>query len=509
MDSLRRHRVRLPVLVSLILATAGLGYVSLEERKHRHPEVFSFPYVGRGDPDHSFIHPYYPSPGGDPINAWFQLGTAAVTRSQSGRDVVRLTSASQANQGILYNTFRTDSNNFNGYIDIQMSTSRESNEPADGMGLFFARDRPQLGSAMGITHTYQGLGIIVDTFSNSRSRKTPYLYAYVSDGTKEWNPNTDGTDTEVARGCHVEMNQKVRIYIQYVDEELHVGVAMNEKDPYRWHTCFKASNVKLPFTGGGYLVFAAETGHFFAMHDVHDAAFVDESAHEHHDYAPQDYGADAHRQEQRDPQHQDEQQHAQPHTETQPDPDARRNKLHDERSDPTSRIHQGSSATDSLSGSMDLQVYDMFNEISAVLQDMHGDKIEETRLRINGVRDVTGHLVKELEKQKADMTNAIDTLRHLKATAGELAYSSDHFTAQLRALHKSLRLLQDRTEDAMDTHEETYSEVMDHHAALSTQGNFGGKAIIFLFVMVQLLMIAMVLSLVKGISSTKKLSRMV
>ena len=121
---------------------------------------------------------------------------------------MRLTSPAQANQGVFYNTIKTESNNFNGYIDIQMDTSRESHEAADGMGMFFVRDIPTLGSAMGINDRFVGLGIIIDTFSNSRSRKVPYLYAYLSDGTKTWNPDHDGADHELARGCQLEMNTR-------------------------------------------------------------------------------------------------------------------------------------------------------------------------------------------------------------------------------------------------------------------------------------------------------------
>ena len=40
---------------------------------------------------------------------------------------------------------------------------------------------------------------------------------------------------------------------------------------------FQVSNVHLPFSNGGYLAFAGETGHFFALHEVHDAVFVDEA----------------------------------------------------------------------------------------------------------------------------------------------------------------------------------------------------------------------------------------
>lgn len=491
----------------LFFTTATHAYLSLEERKRQHPEVFEFPYVGRGAPDHSFIHPYYPSAGGDPINGWFQLGTATVTRSHSGRDVVRLTSASQANQGLLYNAFPLESNNFNGYVDIQMDTSRDSHEPADGMGLFFVKDRPHLGSAMGIAHTYQGLGIIIDTFSNSRSRKTPYLYAYVSDGMKEWNPNTDGSDTELAPGCQLEMNRKIRLYVQFVDQQLHVAVAMNEHEPHRWHTCFKASGVNLPFSGGGYIVFAAETGHFFALHEVHDAVFVHESEHsdyQHHEYVAQNYD-DYHHTAHHEEHHQQHDSHKEPDSGS----TSRLNKLHEERSDPASRIHQGSSGTESLAGSLDLQVYDMFNELSTVLRDLHGKNVDDAKLRLDGVRDVTGHLVKELEKQKEEMGKVIETLRHLKATAGELAYGADHFTTQLRALQKSLRILNDRVEDTANAHDDTHSEVLEHHAKISTQSNHGGKIVVFMFVLVQVLMVGMVFLMTKAMASSRKISRMV
>lgn len=92
MASFGRRPWRL-VLFALCLVTYVHAYVTKEERRRKQPEVFDFPFVGRGDPDHSFQHPYIPSPGGDPINGWFQLGTATISRSHSGRDVVHLTIA--------------------------------------------------------------------------------------------------------------------------------------------------------------------------------------------------------------------------------------------------------------------------------------------------------------------------------------------------------------------------------------------------------------------------------
>lgn len=480
-----------------------------------HPELFQFPYIGRGDPDHTFRHPYEPSPGGDPVDGWFQLGSAVITNHpRTRRDVVRLTSASQANQGIIYNAVRTESNNFNGYFDIEMDTSRESNEAADGMGFFFARHTPELGSAMGISHTFQGLGIIIDTFSNSRTRNVPYLYAYVSDGTKEWNPDSDGSDTEVAAGCKLEMNTQIRVYVQYIDETLHVGVAMNPRTPHRWHTCFKASNVRLPFSNGGHFAFAGETGHFFAMHEVHDAIFVDESRHSgenyHSEYHAQDYGND---ERSRGSHHDEYESHRDERrgetSERSYDSSTRRDKQeHAANPDPNSRVHRGSDAHQSLSGSLDLQVYEVFNSMSSALKNMGDKEAENTKLRLDGVRDVTTHLIKEMEKQKSELGNLIGTLRHLKETAGDLTYAGDRFSSQLKGLHKSLRTLREKTEMVSDSHDDMHSDLIDHHGTVVGRRP-KGNGVLVMFLVIQILLGAAVYFVSKMSGSSRKMGRMV
>lgn len=465
----------------------------------RHPELFQFPYIGRGDPDHTFRHPYNPSMAGDPIDGWFQLGTAMVNHAPSGRDVLRLTSASQGNQGLIYNVAKTESNNFNGYIDIQMDSTRESHESADGMGFFFSRYIPHLGSAMGISHTFEGLGIIIDTFSNSRSRTVPYMYAYVSDGVKTWNPDTDGGDTEITKGCQLAMNSQIRVYIQYIDEELHVGVALNPRNPNRWHTCFKASNVKLPFSGGGHFAFSGETGHFFAIHEVHDAVFVDESSHSgqdyHSEYHQQDYGHGEAYQHHDERSHGSEQKHdAAPEHVSHPDP--------------ASRIHRGKDAADSLSGSLDLQVFEVFDSISSTLKGMGEKDTADTKLRLDGVREVTTHLIKEMEKQKTDMGDLIGTLRHLKATAGDLTYASEHFASQLHGLHNSLKQLREKADKVSESHDDMHADIAEHHASV-LEPKVQSTGILIMFLVMQCLLGAAVFFVNKMSSSSRKASRMV
>lgn len=490
-----RHPVfSLPLILLISSFIPALAYVARDERQRRFPSLFQFPYIGRGDADHSFRHPYTPSPSGDAINAWFSLGTAVVTRGRSARDIVRLTSAAQANQGILYNAIRTETQNFNGYFDIQIDSVRESHEAADGMGFFFSRERPELGSAMGMTDTFQGLGIIIDTFSNSRTRHVPYLYAYTADGSKKWNPDTDGSDTELTRGCQLEMNTQVRIYVQFLDGDLHVGVAMNPRAPHRWHTCFKASGIRLPFSGGGYLAFAGETGHFFAHHEVHDAVFIDES----------DYGGGRGYQQQQYAQQKPVEERAPP-----PVPDKEEKLPPPVMDDPKARIHKGETAEKSLSGSLDLQVYDVFNTLTAELSKLGDKSADDTRMRLDGVRDVTAHLVKEMERQKTDVGELVDTLKHLKETAGDLTYSADRFTAQVRGLHQSLKTLRDKVDAVGDSSDDMHTDILEHHADITESSSTGGGGVLFMFFVLQMLLGCAFYFVNKITATSKKMSRMV
>ncbi|CAN8073096.1 unnamed protein product [Agarophyton chilense] len=492
-----------------------ISHVSKEERQKSNPQLFQFPYLGPGDPDHTFRQPYEPSPYNDPVNGWFQLGTTIITRSRSGRDIVRLTSGSQANQGVFYNAIATESQNFNGYFDVEINTAQDSHEPADGMGFFFTQDRPTVGSAMGITHTFVGLGIIIDTFSNSRTRNVPYLYAYVSDGTKEWNPDSDGADTELTKGCALEMNHPVRVYVQLLDGNLHVGVAMNPRAPQRWHTCFKVSGVQLPFSGGGYFSFAGETGHFFALHEVHDSVFIDESAHSgqgyHSDYYSQQYGSMPSTERQQQQKQSIDSSRANPppssgNTAANEKPPEQ--PQHKTDPDPESRIHRGQDATSSLSGSLDLQVYEVYNSLSSMLKGLGDHEAQETKLRLEGVRDVTGHLIREMGQQKGDMSDLVAVLRHLKETAGDLTYAADRFSSQLQGLHNSLRTLREKTHGISDSHDELHEELIDHHESITEQTSSGSGTLI-MFLLIQGLLGAGVYHVHKMNLAARKVGRMV
>ncbi|GAB0489306.1 hypothetical protein MMPV_000523 [Pyropia vietnamensis] len=227
----------------------------------------SFPLVGHGDYWHSFGHPFESTPE-EPLMHWeVKGGTILTSHPDTGRDVVRLTPALQGRAGILFNTVHSDTNDFNAYIDFEIKTTPASREAADGFAFWYLRDVPDVGPSMGISDKFMGLGVVVDTFANSRSSRTPYVYAYVNDGTVSWDASTDGKTTQLTQGCHVEINKPTRMYVSLQGQVLRVALSTARGFSHRYD-CFTASGVRLGFSGSGIFAVSAETGHYFATHDV-------------------------------------------------------------------------------------------------------------------------------------------------------------------------------------------------------------------------------------------------
>ena len=228
----------------------------------------AFPFFGIGDFWHSFEHPFHSSPS-EPLLHWQAHGSTILTASpDTSTDVVRLTPAVQGRSGLLVNTIRTNSNDFSGFVDFEIRTSPASHEAADGFAFWFLRDAPALGPAMGIADKFVGLGIIVDTFANTRSTRVPYVYGVVNDGTRAWDTSSDGATQQVAPGCRAELNRPMRLFVTYEAAATRLRVALSPATAHaHWYHCFEATNVHLPFSGGHFAL-SAETGHFYATHDV-------------------------------------------------------------------------------------------------------------------------------------------------------------------------------------------------------------------------------------------------
>ena len=122
------------------------------------------------------------------------------------------------------------------------------------------------------------------------------------------------------------------------------------------------------------------------------------------------------------------------------------------------------------------------------------------------MREITSHLIKEMDKQQTQMKGLIETLRHLKASAGDLSYTSDKFSAQLKGFHSSLRALREKTEDMADSHDDMHADIIDHHHNIKEEA---GSGTMIMFIVFQILLVAGVFLVSKVNTNAKKMGRMV
>lgn len=457
---------------------------------HARTELVQFPYHGFGDDTFSFHSPFVPSPT-SPVANWRQEGATLIT-AVDGRDVVRLTNSAPGLQGVLRSEVRTQSSNFNGYFDAFLGSHANSAEPADGMGFFFADRSPGIGSAMGVEHTFRGLGIIIDTYSNSRKRHMPYVYAYVSDGGKAWNPDRDGADVEITPGCSLQMNVPVRVFVQMLDMNLHVAVSINHQ-PMK--TCFRYNNVPMPFQGGGYFAFSGETGHYFGYHDLHLAAFVVGDEYQPPpDFPSQSAGA----------------------TDSQPNVAGTHSGLHDERSATAGSVTVAPAVM--LGSEMDVKIHQLYMEMTDAMTRSSGGgsaSQEVVRKSLEEMSSLTAHSFLEIERMTQETADAARTVQRLKEDSISLHSYAERFSASIGTLHDSIHTLRSTSNRFRSDQEETHNVVLAHRGTVDlvlqsvSEGAPHGIMSILLFTILQLLVSAGFLVVWKMGPSRAKSRRMV
>lgn len=468
---------------------------AVDNGEYGRAELSHFPFNGLGDAVHSFHHPFVPS-SNDAISHWRQAGTATAATSHDGRDIVKLTPPSQGSQGLIYNLAHTGTNNFNGFVDIKIETSPQSRTAADGMGIFFSKSLPKHGSAMGMHDRFTGLGIIIDTYANTKKRKMPYMYAYVSDGTKDWNPDGDGTDSEVAPGCTLELDKVVRVYIRYVHETLHVAYSLTQgHEQNEWHTCFVKENLKLPFQGGGYFAVAGETGYYFSVHEVYSAQFVVDEEYWNEDveelFDDESLSDVA-----------GKQAHADDYAKAHEKPEA-----------------QGKSgehhATAILTGALDANMRDLHDQLIMQFSKAGSGMSTQDRDRMDTVQTLSTQLVDEVTRQATDMKNVVENIGRMRKMIEELAGVSDKFSKDIQVLENSLRSLHYASNDLKSLHEGARQELKRGKKVLRDKvkrlasSSKGAGSMWVLFVLAQVMMGLTAYVILKMDTSVPKYARMV
>ncbi|KAJ0170780.1 hypothetical protein K1T71_013552 [Dendrolimus kikuchii] len=215
-------------------------------------------YVRR---EHSLTKPYQGS--GMSVPYWDFLGSTIVTANY-----VRLTPDLQSKSGAIWNTAPCYTRNWEVQVQFKVH-GRGKDLFGDGFALWYVRDRMQPGPVFGSKDYFNGLAIILDTYSNhngAHNHQHPYISAMISNGTLHYDHDRDGTHTQLA-GCEAKFrnyNHDTHISIMYKDDTLIVSTDLEGKNA--WKECLKVENVLLPT--GYYFGASATTGDLSDNHDI-------------------------------------------------------------------------------------------------------------------------------------------------------------------------------------------------------------------------------------------------
>ena len=92
---------------------------------------------------------------------------------------------------------------FNLQIEVEFKIHGQGHLHGDGMAIWITEERGKPGKVFGHTDNFNGLGIFIDTYKNSRPGVTfPYVMAMLGNSSVSYDKDHDGKDNELA-GCSV------------------------------------------------------------------------------------------------------------------------------------------------------------------------------------------------------------------------------------------------------------------------------------------------------------------
>jgi len=116
----------------------------------------------------------------------------------------------------------------------------------DGFALWLNSERGVGGNALGGPNHYKGVGVFFDTYKNDnfRGKRHPYVYAFVNDGTKDYETLSG---PQIGNGCHIPFRLEKDVLediasatvarLTLVDNQL--SVVMRPYGSVDWVQCFK------------------------------------------------------------------------------------------------------------------------------------------------------------------------------------------------------------------------------------------------------------------------------
>ncbi|XP_032680107.1 vesicular integral-membrane protein VIP36 isoform X1 [Odontomachus brunneus] len=211
--------------------------------------------------EHSLIRPYQGT--GVMIPYWDFMGSTMVTNNY-----IRLTPDLQSKQGALWNSIPCHVRNWE--LQVQFKVHGKGKDLfGDGFVIWYAKERMKPGPVFGNEDYFQGLAVILDTYSNHNgphNHQHPYISAMINNGSLHYDHDRDGTHTQLA-GCEAKfrnLDYDTHLAIRYEKDTLTVSKDISNKAA--WKECFSVKEIKLPT--GYYIGISATTGDLSDNHDI-------------------------------------------------------------------------------------------------------------------------------------------------------------------------------------------------------------------------------------------------
>ncbi|KAK9889724.1 hypothetical protein WA026_007105 [Henosepilachna vigintioctopunctata] len=211
--------------------------------------------------EHSLIKPYYGS--GIDIPFWQFMGSTMITPNY-----IRLTADLQSKRGAIWNTIPLNARNWDLQVQFKVH-GKGKNLFGDGFVVWYAKEVLQDGPVFGNKDFFQGLAIILDTYSNHNgphNHQHPYISAMINNGSLHYDHDRDGTHTQLA-GCEAKfrnLDYDTHISIKYEKDVLTVSTDIVNKAA--WKQCLRVEGVILPT--GYHIGLSATTGDLSDNHDI-------------------------------------------------------------------------------------------------------------------------------------------------------------------------------------------------------------------------------------------------
>ncbi|EIW54375.1 legume-like lectin [Trametes versicolor FP-101664 SS1] len=210
---------------------------------------------------HSIYPPYIDQ---DLQNRWWDFGGDAYVNTNKH---IRLTRQVPSQMGWLWSRVPLSASNF--VIEVEFKISGDNNHLfGDGLAIWVTKERAQPGPVFGSIDKFEGLGVFLDTYANSRHPYAfPRVTAMLGDGKTEYDQEHDGEGSSIGAcsGNYRRTNVATKLKITYLRDQ-YLNVKMQYKAWDEWTDCFTVRGLTLPLAP--YVGFSAMTGDVTDNHDI-------------------------------------------------------------------------------------------------------------------------------------------------------------------------------------------------------------------------------------------------